>query len=215
MWWSERQPSAKSKAPLAAGRWPLATNRIFAIALAALAVLLFAGCRQQMAETGRIKPLEPSPAFEDQRSARPLVEGTVAREQLRADQAFYTGKVGNQEVSVFPLSLSLALVKQGREGFDIFCAPCHGRAGYGDGMVVRRGFPPPPSYHTDRLREAPVGHFFDVMTHGFGSMPDYVAQVTPEERWAIAAYIRALQLSQGAKVADLPAADRQRIEQAR
>jgi mono/diheme cytochrome c family protein len=180
-----------------------------------MAIVIVAGCRQQMAETGRIKPLEPSLAFEDRRSARPPVPGTVARGQLRSDQAFYTGKVDNREVTVLPVPLSLALVKQGRERFDAFCAPCHGRTGYGDGMVVQRGFGPPPSYHTDRLRQAAIGHFFDVITNGFGRMPDHAAQVTVEERWAIAAYIRALQLSQGAKVADLPAADRQQIEQAK
>ncbi len=178
-----------------------------------LLVFSSVGCRQQMAETGRIKPLEPSPVFDDQRSARPLVPGTVARGQLAADPALYTGRLNNAPVAAMPMPLTLALVREGRERFDIFCAPCHGRTGYGDGMVVQRGLRPPPSYHTDRLRQAPIGHFFEVITSGYGAMQDYAAQLTIEERWAIAAYIRALQLSQEARVAELPATDRQKIEQ--
>ena len=188
-------------------------ERVAVCLLVGLAILVVSGCRQDMAETGRIKPLEPSPVFDDQRSARPLVPGTVARDQLWVDQAAYTGRVNNAPVTTLPVPLTLALVKEGRERFEIFCAPCHGRTGYGDGMVVQRGFRPPPSYHTDRLRQAPIGHFFAVMTYGYGNMPDYAAQVTPEERWAIAAYIRALQLSQDAKVATLPEPDRLKIEQ--
>ncbi|HTX53177.1 MAG TPA: cytochrome c [Candidatus Baltobacteraceae bacterium] len=188
-------------------------GRLTVCLLVGLAILVMSGCRQDMAETGRIKPLEPSPVFDDHRSARPLVPGTVARDQLWADEAVYTGRTNNAPVTALPVPLTLALVKEGRERFEIFCAPCHGRTGYGDGMVVQRGFRPPPSYHTDRLRQVPIGHFFAVMTYGYGNMPDYAAQVTPEERWAIAAYIRALQLSQDAKVATLPEPDRLKIEQ--
>ena len=185
------------------------------VLLAACCLLLLVGCRQQMAETGREKPLEATPFFDDQRLARPLVPGTVARGQLRADEVLYTGKVGNALVERLPVPLTMELLKRGQDRFNIFCSPCHGRLGLGEGMVVKRGFRPPPSYHIDRLRDAPIGHFFDVMTNGFGIMPDYAAQVAPEDRWAIAAYIRALQLSQGAKVADLPATDREKVEAAK
>ena len=168
-----------------------------------------------MAETGREKPLQTTPFFDDQRLARAPAAGTVARGQLRADEAFYTGKVGNNLVDRLPVPLTMDLLKHGQERFTIFCSPCHGRLGNGEGMVVKRGFRPPPSYHIDRLREAPIGHFFDVMTNGFGIMPEYAEQVPPEDRWAIAAYIRALQLSQNARVADLPPADRQSVENAK
>ncbi len=167
-----------------------------------------------MAETGREKPLEATPFFDDQRLARSPVSGTVARGQLHADEALYTGKVRNVLVDRLPVPLTMDLLKRGQERFNVFCAPCHGRVGDGDGMVVRRGLRPPPSYHIDRLREVPIGHFFDVMTNGFGIMPDYAAQVPPEDRWAVAAYIRALQLSQEVKVADLPPADREKVDAA-
>lgn len=165
-----------------------------------------------MADQPRYKPLAKSTFFGDDRSVRPLVPGTVARGQLDADEAFHTGKVGDQPVATLPLPLMRELLERGRERFDIFCAPCHGRVGNGDGMVVRRGFRPPPPYHIDRLRQAPVGHFFDVITHGFGAMPDYAAQVPPRDRWAIVAYIRALQLSQHASLADVPPQERQRLQ---
>jgi mono/diheme cytochrome c family protein len=168
-----------------------------------------------MAETGREKPLQASPFFQDNQLARPLVSGTVPRGQLRADQAFYTGKAGGELVDALPVPLTAGLLARGQNRFNIYCSPCHGRTGAGNGMVVQRGLRPPPSYLIDRLREAPIGHFFDVMTNGFGVMPDYAGQILPEDRWAIAAYIRALQLSQGAKVADLPAADRERVQNAK
>jgi mono/diheme cytochrome c family protein len=187
----------------------------FCLLLAACCLLFVVGCRQQMAETGREKPLDASTFFDDQRSARPLVSGTVARGDLRADEAFYSGKAGNALVAQLPLPLTLELLRRGQERFEIFCSPCHGRLGNGEGMVAKRGLRPPPSYHIDRLREVPIGYFFDVVTNGFGIMPDYAAQVPPADRWAIAAYVRALQLSQNAKVAELPTADRQRVEQAK
>src|SRR5262249_25550912 len=145
------------------------------------------------------------------RSARPTVEGTIARGRLEADELFYTGKTGGKESDVFPFRPTEATFRRGRERFDIYCAPCHDRTGSGQGLVVRRGFRPPPSFHIERLRQAPAGHFFDVMTHGFGAMPDYAEQVAPEDRWAIAAYIRALQLSQQAGVADAPENEKRRL----
>jgi mono/diheme cytochrome c family protein len=155
--------------------------------------------------------LRESTFFTDHRSARPLVAGTVARGQLHEDSLLYTGKAGGADATVFPFPIDARVMARGRERFNIYCSPCHGRTGQGDGMVVRRGYRHPPTYHQDRLREAPVGHFFDVMTNGFGAMPDYAAQVKVEDRWAIAAYIRALQLSEHASLAEVPEAERNRL----
>jgi mono/diheme cytochrome c family protein len=188
-------------------------RRACAVALLLACAMAIAACRQQMAETGREKPLDHTAFFEDQRVARPLVPGTVARGQLRADAALYTGKVGETLVAQLPIPLTKDLLERGRDRFDIFCSPCHGRLGTGEGAVARRGMRPPPSYHTQRLREVPIGYFFDVMTNGFGVMPDYAAQVPPADRWAIAVYIRVLQVSQNIPVAELTAEDRTRLDQ--
>lgn len=171
-----------------------------------------AGCRQQMADQPRYEPLSRSTFFGDERSARPLVEGTVAREQLRIDEHLYQGKQQGKLIDRFPFPVTLAVLSRGQQRYDIFCAPCHDRVGTGQGMIVRRGYRAPPSLHIERLRQAPAGHFFEVMTRGFGAMPDYAQQVHPEDRWAIAAYIRALQLSQHATLAEVPADQRQRLE---
>jgi cytochrome c5 len=160
---------------------------------------------QWMANQPKVKPLAASTFFSDGRSARPLVEGTTARGHLRLDDHLYTGKVDGKLVNSLPFPVTAKLLERGHERFNITCAPCHDRAGTGDGMVVRRGYRKPPSFHLDRLRrEVPLGHFFDVMTNGFAAMPDYSGQLTPEDRWAIVAYIRALQLSQDARAADVP-----------
>ncbi len=156
-------------------------------------------------------PLRQSGFFGDARSARPFVAGTVARRHLREDSLLYTGKVNGADATVFPFPVDEKVMSRGRERFDIYCSPCHGRTGLGDGMVVRRGYRRPPSYLDERLRNAPVGHFFDVMTNGFGAMPDYAEQIKVEDRWAIAAYIRALQLSGHATLADVPPADREKL----
>lgn len=182
------------------------------LVLAVYCLLLAVGCRQQMADQPRYKPLAKSTFFGDDRSARPLEPGTVARGQLKADERFYTGKSGGVLVSSLPVPLTGELLARGQERFNIFCSPCHDRTGSGNGMVVQRGYRQPPSYHIDRLRQAPIGHFFDVITNGFGAMPDYAAQVPPADRWAIAAYIRALQLSQNATLADVPPEARQQLE---
>jgi cytochrome c553 len=137
-----------------------------------------------------------------------VVPGTVARGQLRIDEGFYTGKVNGVELDAFPMPVTRDVLERGRERYNIYCTPCHDRLGEGRGMIVQRGFPPPPSYHIDRLRQAPVGHFYDVMTNGYGTMYSYASRISPEDRWAIAAYIRALQLSQQIKVADLPEEDK-------
>ncbi|HTK28790.1 MAG TPA: cytochrome c [Vicinamibacterales bacterium] len=170
-----------------------------------------AGCRQDMHDQPKYVPLRQADFFSDQRSARPLVPGTVARGHLNADTLLYTGKENGADATEFPFPVDERVMARGRERFNIYCSPCHGRTGMGDGMVVRRGYRHPPSFHDDRLRSAPVGHFFDVMTNGFGAMPDYAAQVTVQDRWAIAAYIRALQLSGHATLADVPPADRERL----
>jgi len=180
------------------------TWRAFALALAAL--LLLAGCRQEMYDQPRTKPHRPSDFFADGRADRQPVAGTIARGQLRDDPHLYTGKVGGQLVSTFPFPVTRAVLERGQVRFNIYCAPCHDRLGNGNGMIVRRGFRPPPSLHEDRLRDAPVGHHFDVITNGLGSMPDYAAQIPVRDRWAIVAYLRALQLSQRASVADVPPA---------
>jgi mono/diheme cytochrome c family protein len=167
--------------------------------------LTLAACRQDMHDAPRYRPLRGSEFFTNGSSARALVANTVARGQLREDEHFYTGKVNGEPATEFPMAITPEIMARGQERFNVFCSPCHGRTGMGNGMIVQRGFRQPPSYHEERLRNAPVGYFFDVMTNGFGAMQDYAAQVPPSDRWAIAAYIRALQLSQHATVADVPA----------
>lgn len=184
---------------------------LWLIALSVLGVSV-AGCRQDMHDQPKYIPFRESTFFSDERSARPVVAGTVARGQLREDTLLYTGKVNGADATVFPFAIDEAILRRGQERFDIYCSPCHARTGEGDGMVVRRGYRRPPSYHDDRLRNAPVGHFFDVMTNGFGAMPDYAAQIKPEDRWAIVGYIRALQLSRQATIADVPQSERGKLQ---
>jgi mono/diheme cytochrome c family protein len=164
-----------------------------------------------MYDQPKYKDLRRSNFFADHRQARPLPAGTVARGFLQEDSRVFAGKVGNALVTEFPVPVDAALLARGRERFDIFCSPCHDRTGRGGGMVVKRGYRAPPSYHIERLREAPVGHFFDVITNGFGVMPDYSVQIDVSDRWAIVAYVRALQLSQYAPVAAMSSADRARL----
>ncbi len=171
-----------------------------------IAAALLTGCRQDMQDQPKFIPLRPSSFFADGRSERPLIEGTVARGHLNADAVFYTGKIDGKPVAGFPFPITRAVLERGRERFNIYCSPCHDRLGNGNGMIVRRGYRHPPSYHIDRLRQIPDGYIFDVITNGFGAMPDYAAQVAPRDRWAIVAYIRVLQYSQNAPVADVPEA---------
>ncbi|MEX0703790.1 MAG: cytochrome c [Planctomycetales bacterium] len=180
--------------------------------LAVIALALAGGCAPDMADQPREDPLERSAFFADGLSARPQVAGTIPRGHLMADEGFATGRRGGELVREFPVAVDRALLERGRQRFDIFCSACHDRTGHGQGMVVRRGFPRPPSYHTDRLRDAPPGHFFDVMTHGFGRMPSYASQVPPADRWAIAAYVKALQLSQHVAVSQLTDAEQERLD---
>jgi mono/diheme cytochrome c family protein len=156
-----------------------------------------------MHDQPKYTPYKPSDFFPDQRSARPAIEGTVAQGHLFDDELLYSGKLAGQPSPVFPFPIDDAAMRRGRERYDIYCSPCHGLTGEGDGMIVQRGYRRPPSFNIDRLREASPGHVFDVITNGFGAMPDYAAQVEMRDRWSIAAYIRALQLSQNAIAADL------------
>lgn len=164
-----------------------------------------------MHDQPRYEPLERSTFFDDGRSARPFVEGTVARGQLHLDDHFYTGKVNGELVTTLPFAATPEVLARGQERYNIFCSPCHDQVGTGRGMIVQRGFRQPPSFHIDRLRQAPVGHFFDVMTNGFGTMYSYADRVAPKDRWAIVAYIRALQLSQNATLEDVPATERSKL----
>lgn len=174
------------------------------IVLGLVALALLVGCRNDMHDQPRFKPLAESDFYSDLRSSRAPVEGTVARGDLREDSYFYTGKIGANPGDYMPAEVPVneETLARGRERFDIYCAPCHSRLGDGNGMLPQRGYRHPPSYHQDRLRKAPLGYFFDVITNGFGAMPDYASQIPPEDRWKIVAYIRALQLSQNATAAD-------------
>lgn len=177
-----------------------------------LAVLAFGACRRDMAMQAHHEPLEASSFFADGASSRPLSANTVPRGQLRDDELFYTGKMNGQVVDTFPAPVTRAEIERGRQRFDIYCSVCHGRTGEGNGMIVQRGFPPPPSFHLDRLRAAPAGHFYEVITNGYGLMYSYAQRVAPEDRWAIAAYIRVLQVSQHAGLADVDAAAKAQLE---
>jgi mono/diheme cytochrome c family protein len=178
-----------------------------------LALLTTAACRQDMQDQPKYIPLRPSDFFADGRSERPLIEGTVARGHLNEDAAFYTGKSADGKfLETFPFPVTKDVIERGQQRFNVYCTPCHDRLGTGDGMIVRRGYRKPPSYHIDRLRQAANGYLYDVITNGFGAMPDYAAQIQPRDRWAIVAYVRALQLSQNASVNDVPAEGRAQLQ---
>jgi len=184
------------------------TSRVFAAVCGAACLVMLAGCslKQDMAQQPKNRPLSPSDFFTDGRSERPLLENTVARGSL-ADDALFVPKESNG----FPLPVSQELLERGEGRYKIFCTPCHGLQGDGNGMIAMRGMKHPPSYHQDRLRQVPTGYIYDVITNGFGAMYGYSAQIPPRDRWAIVAYVRALQLSRNAKVADLPAELREKV----
>jgi cytochrome c553 len=181
---------------------------LFAVCVVSLAV----GCRRDMQVQPRYNPYDASNFFDDGRSVRQPVAGTVARGHLRLDELLYTGKINGKEADTFPFAITRADLNRGRERYNIYCAPCHDYTGSGRGMIVLRGFPQPPSFHMDRLRQAPAGHYVDVITNGLGVMYPYADRVAPEDRWRIAAYIRALQLSQQGNISDVPPADRNRLQ---
>jgi mono/diheme cytochrome c family protein len=176
-------------------------SRFLLCICAGICSLAASGCqiRQDMADQPKNKPLSPSSFFDDGRSERPLIDNTVARGSLADDDLFVP-----KESNAFPLPLTTDLLKRGQERYKIFCSPCHGIQGDGNGMVSMRGMKHPPSYHDPRLRQVPNGYIFDVITNGFGGMLSYSAQIPPADRWAIIAYVRALQLSRNAPVSDLP-----------
>ncbi len=187
------------------------TSRCLAAACAVASLIFGGGCeylRQDMANQPKNRPLSPSEFFGDGRSERSLVENAVARGAIADDELFVPKDSNN-----FPLAVDLRLLERGEERYKIFCSPCHGLQGDGNGMVVLRGMKQPPSYHQDRLRQAPNGYIYDVITNGFGQMLGYSAQIPPRDRWAIIAYIRALQLSRNARIADLPAELREKLNQ--
>jgi mono/diheme cytochrome c family protein len=180
--------------------------------LLAFAVLTGGACRQDMHDQPKYKPYRYSDFFGDDRSERPQVEDTVARGQLHEDDDTYLGKTGTVFAARFPMPVTEAVLTRGQERFTIYCTPCHGQTGRGDGYVVQRGYRRPPSFHIDRLRSQPPGYFFDVITNGFGVMPDYASQVPVEDRWAIVAYLRALQLSENVPLAEVPADVQSRLQ---
>jgi len=209
----------RRRATDAGSRMSRATHRLrairdtpYAICVAVL-LLSSAACRQDMHDQAKYKPLKASPFFADGRGSRPLVPNTVARGHLNDDALLYTGKVGTAFATEFPAPVTQATLERGQQRYNIYCTPCHDRVGTGNGMIVQRGYRRPPSFHIDRLHAAPVGYFFDVITNGFGVMPSYAAQVPVPDRWAIIAYLRALQLSQHATLADVPPAEQPRLSQ--
>jgi len=188
------------------------TSRIYFVVCASVVLLLGSGCDhlvQDMATQPKNRPLSPSTFFEDGRSERPLVENTVARGSIADDDLFVP-----KDSNAFPLPVNRDLLDRGEERYKIFCTPCHGLQGDGNGMISMRGMKHPPSFHQDRLRQAPNGYFYDNITNGFGAMQGYSAQIPPRDRWAIIAYVRALQLSRNARAADLPAELREELNQA-
>ena len=184
--------------------------------IGALALLLtVAACRQDMHDQPKYRGLRGSDFFANGQSARPLVANTVPRGYLNDDRLLMTGKDGAADAAVFPFPVTDAVMARGQERFNIYCSPCHGRTGMGDGMVVRRGFRRPPSFSEERVRNAAVGHLYDVITNGVGVMPDYQTQVPVDDRWAIVAYVRALQLSAYAPLDVVPARDRGKLDENR
>jgi mono/diheme cytochrome c family protein len=183
------------------------------ILLLAMSLLLTTACRQKMSNQPKYDPLEPSDFFADGMSARPRIPGTVARGELPNDTFLATGRINGADGDGYPFAITAAVMDRGQERFNIYCSVCHGRAGDGNGMIPSRGLRHPPSFHTDALRNAKTGHFFDVMTNGFGAMPSYAVQIPVADRWAIIAYVRALQLSQNGTMNDLPADQRAKLGQ--
>src|SRR5277367_1058129 len=202
----ERSSSSSLRSPW--WRWIIntqvrLTSRRFAFATAALSLLFVAGCRQDMQDEPKFFPQRGTSFYADGRSVRPQVENTVARNQLHEDSYFYTGLTNGKEGEGMPFPVTMQVLERGQERYNVYCTPCHSRVGNGIGMIVERGYSKAGSFHSARLESAPLGHFFHVITNGYGSMPDYSSQVAPADRWAIVAYIKALQLSQKATQADV------------
>ena len=193
----------------------LTQGRLGKLVLASALLLTAAACRQDMHDQPKYRGLRGSTFFPDGQGARPLVTNTVARGHLNDDTLLHTGTDGENDTTVFPFPVTDQVMARGQERYNIYCSPCHGRTGNGDGMIVRRGYRRPPVFSDERLRNAPLGHFYDVITNGFGAMPDYQAQIPVEDRWAIVAYLKALQLSMYAPLDAVPAADRGKLDENR
>lgn len=171
-------------------------------------LFLMAACRQDMQDQPKYKPLGANRFFADGRDARPTPAGTIARDELNNTDAFHTGSANGEFLDTIPLKVDLQLLRRGQERFDIYCSPCHGRTGDGNGMVAQRGFKIPADLHTDRLRSVPPGYIYQVIKNGYGAMGDYGDQIPVNDRWAIVAYVKALQLSRDAPLNDVPEAQR-------
>ncbi len=208
-------------------RSKVARKKATAFAFCLFTFAFLSGCRQDMHDQPKYRPLRPTEFFDDGRSSRPFVEGTVARGHLDADDLLYRGRTdqsaapvagaattGQGFADVFPFEVTREVVDRGEERYNIYCSVCHDKSGAGLGMIVRRGYRQPPSFHIDRLKSAPAGYFFDVITNGFGAMPDYSAQITARDRWAIVAYIRALQKTEQ-KIEELNESDREKVKAAK
>lgn len=185
-------------------------NVLFSILMVCLVVV--SGCRLDMHDQPRYESYEASEFFEDGQASRIPPAGTVARGFLKEDELLYTGRVDGVESEQFPFPVTMELLHRGQERYDVFCSPCHDRVGTGNGMIVQRGLKQPPSFHIVRLKEASPGYFFNVITNGYGSMFSYASRIPPRDRWAVIAYIRALQLSQGATYGDVPEEDLEQLE---
>jgi hypothetical protein len=181
--------------------------------LATVAVFTIAGCRQQMADQPHQRPLETSNFFDDGMASRPIEPGTVARVGKEQTDQQLTAKLDGKLVDTFPFEVTMEVLERGQERYEIFCSPCHDRLGTGQGMIVRRGFTPARSFHEPRLRDAPAGHFFEIITQGFGPMPSYANQLSEHDRWAVIAYIRALQFSRNVRLDQLPTEDRAKMKE--
>ena len=189
------------------------TNLHPLLLVAGAGLVLLTGCRQDMHDQPSYKPYAASSFWPDQRSARPAIDGAVARGKLKTDTRLWKGRAADGTfITEVPMPVTKALLERGQQRYNIYCTPCHGRTGEGEGMIVQRGFKHPPTYHSDRLRQQPPGYIFDVISNGFGSMVSYASRIPMEDRWAITAYVKVLQFSQNATTEDVPEGDRARLE---
>ena len=209
---TQRRPATESGRAGRSGPRPGRGRGIRFLAGALLCAVVLSACGGNHRDQPRYDPLQESEFFEDGSSARQIIADTVPRGKLQEDTNLYTGRSGEQMATEYPFQVTKEVLERGRERYTIHCVPCHSPIGDGKGMIVRRGFSPPPSFHLPRLKQAPPGHYYDVITRGYGAMSSYSDQVDPRDRWAIAAYIRALQLSQDASVEDVPATERPQLD---
>lgn len=200
---------------------------IVVVLLAATVAMVVSGCSRgtpsttppihinpNMDDQPKYEPQETSAFFKDGKAMQTPVEGTVARENLRADDAFYRGKDANGKfLKNIPVEMTKSLLERGQERFNIYCSPCHSRVGDGKGIMVQKGYVPPPSFHDDRIRNMPDGEIFNTITHGIRNMPSYAHQIPVKDRWAIISYIRALEKSQNATLEDIPEEKRDKVRQ--